>query len=161
MTNDDWTVVAAIGQAAAAAAAAVGLAFSGFQMKAATRVADLQALQEFLRSVTEREALLCEADTDERKARAFNEFLNFLEINAAAVNHGLFPKASREQVVDKLCSSIAVLQEASDWREALRQAVSSSTALLELVEFMRREKKTIAERATELRTAASKSNVLI
>jgi hypothetical protein len=60
-------MVAAIGQVIAAGAAAFGLIFVGRQIRNARKTADLHALQEFLRGVTEREDRVGNADPNEKK----------------------------------------------------------------------------------------------
>jgi hypothetical protein len=151
-------MVAAIGQVIAAGIAAFGLIFVGYQTRHARKTADLQALVEFLRGVTEREDRL-NAESNGKKRQAFNEFLNFLEAYAAADNRGLLPKTTRSIVVDKLCTSIAVIQEAPDWHGPFCEAVTSSTTFVELGKFMKRNRETINERAAELRSKAGVSNI--
>ncbi|MFZ3325940.1 MAG: hypothetical protein WA231_08645 [Methylocella sp.] len=148
-------MVAAIGQVIAAGAAAFGLIFVGCQIRDARKTADLNALREFLRGVTEREDPLLNADSNEKKRQTFNEFLNFLEINAAADNRGLFPKTTRFIVVEKLCTSIAVIQEAPNWHGPFCEAVTSSTTFVELGKFMKRNRKEINDRVAELRSKAA------
>lgn len=161
----DWTMVAAIGQVIAAGVAAFGLIFAAFglifvgrQIRDARKTADLHALQEFLRAVTEREDRL-NADSNEKKLQAFNEFLNFLEVNAAADNNDLFPKTTRLIVVDKLCTSIAVIQEAPDWHRLFCEAVTCSTTFVELHKFMKCNRKAINRRVAELRSKAAVSSI--
>jgi len=75
VSNEDWAMVAAVGQAIAAVAAVFGLWFVGCQIRYARKTADLQALQQFLKGVTEREDRLLNPDPNGRK-QAFYEFLN-------------------------------------------------------------------------------------
>jgi hypothetical protein len=149
-------MLAAIGQLITAGVAALGLIFVGCQIRDARKTADRQALREFLRGVTEREDRLI-ADSNGKKRQAFNEFLNFLEVNAAADNRELFPKTTRSIVVDKLCTSIAVIQEAPDWHGPFCEAVTSSTTFVELGKFMKRNRKAISDRVAELRSKAAES----
>jgi hypothetical protein len=148
-------MLAAIGQLITAGVAALGLIFVGCQIRDARKTADLQALREFLRGVTEREDRLT-ADSNGTKRQAFNEFLNFLEVNAAADNRELFP---RSIVVDKLCTAIAVIQESPDWHGPFCEAVTSSTTFVELGIFMKRNRKTINDRVEELRSKAGVSTI--
>jgi hypothetical protein len=152
----DWTTVAAIGQVIAAGVAAFGLIFVGRQIRDARKTADLHALREFLRGVTEHEDRLSNPDSNEKKRQAFNEFLNFLEVNAAADNRNLFPKTTR-LIVDKLSTSIAVIQETPGWRGPFCEAVTSSTTFVELGKFMKRNRKAINDRVAELRSKAAMS----
>jgi hypothetical protein len=124
----------------------------------ARKTADLHALQEFLRGVTEREDRVGNADPNEKK-QAFNELLNFLEANAAADNGDLFPKTTRSIVVDKLCTSIAEIQEAPAWHNQICEAVRSSTTFVELGKFMKRNRKAINDRVAELRSKAAVSTI--
>jgi hypothetical protein len=152
VSTEDWTVAAAAGQVVAAAAAITTLFFVGVQIRIARKTADLQALQEFVKSAAEREACLLSADTDAKKQQAFFEFLNFLEMNAAAVNGDLFHGKSRTIAVDKLCTSIAVIQEHSAWRDKFNHAITASTTFEELAKFMRCQRKVIECRSHEFRT---------
>lgn len=135
----------------AASASIAALFFVGVQIRIARRTADLQALQEFVKSAAEREACLLNADTDAKRQQAFFEFLNFLEMNAAAVNGALFHEMIRTIAIDKLCTSIAVIQVNSAWHDKLNDAITASTTFEELTKFMRRERKTIECRSDEFR----------
>lgn len=150
MSNEEWAIAAAAGQVVAAGAAVLALLFVGVQIRVARKTADLQALQEFVRSATEREARLRSA-SDQEKQQAFFEFLNFLEMNAAAVNGGLFHNKSRAMVIDKLCTSIVVIQENPAWHPHFVEAVMTATTFSDLQKFMERERKTIEKRAAEFR----------
>jgi hypothetical protein len=132
VTTADWTKVAAIAQVVATIISGCGLFFVGYQIRLAKRGADLQAMQEFLKSATEREERLCEAETDEKKRHAFNEFMNFLEIYAAAANKNLLPNTARNIVVDKLCTSIAVLHGEPAWLDQIGAAIKNSTTFIEV-----------------------------
>ena len=72
----------AIGQCVAAAAAILGLAFIGWQVREARKASDIQSLQAFLRDAKEHEHALLKAESPETKDQAFIEFLNFLETYA-------------------------------------------------------------------------------
>ncbi|MGI8569391.1 MAG: hypothetical protein ACR2KT_10140 [Methylocella sp.] len=157
MSNEDWAMVAAVGQAIAAIAAVVGLWFVGCQIRYARKTADLQAMQEFFSCITEREDRLINADSNDKKRQAFNELLNFLEVSAAADNNELFPKATRSIVIDKPCTSIAEIQEAPAWHNQICDAVRSSTTFVELGKFMKRNRKAIKDRVVELRSKAVES----
>lgn len=147
MTEPDfWSkpeVWAAIWQCVAALAAVVGLPFIGKQIRAARLSADLQSLQTFYRDAQEHERALIAAPTSAAKDQAFVEFLNFLELYAAAVNGGLFPKVSRRIATEKLRDSIAVITEMTDWHDKLQDAITSAYTFNSLRDFTRREKAAI------------------
>jgi hypothetical protein len=155
VTVEQWTVAAAASQVVAAVAAVAALIFVGVQIRVARQTADLHALQEFMKSATEREASVRDADNDQKKQQAFWEFLNFLEVNAAAFNGGLFHGKSRSIVVDKLCSSIAVIQENTAWHPLFRDAVTTTTTFAELADFMKQKRGIIEARSLELRRKTS------
>jgi hypothetical protein len=157
VSNESWARVAAVSQAIAAVAAVFGLWFVGCQIRYARKTADLQALLEFLKGVTEQEDRLLNADQNEKKQQAFNELLNFLEAIAAADNKDLFPKTARSIIVDKLCTSIAEIQEAPAWHDQICEAVRSLTTFVELGKFMKRNRKAIHDRVAELRSKAAVS----
>ena len=156
MSNEDWTIAAAAGQIVAAVAAVIGLFFVGFQVKVARKTADLQALQEFVRSAMEREACLINADAEQKKQQAFFEFLNFMEMNAAAINGDLFHNKTRSLAVEKLCTSIVVIQANPAFHDHFCQAVTNSTTFDELGKFMKRERKTITVLDMEFRAKISR-----
>ena len=144
MTDQNLTLIATAAQVLAAFASVVALGFVGLQIRSARTVADLTALLEFWRNVTEQEGKLFDPDAA-RKQMAFLELLNFLEVTAAAVNDKLFPKVSRRIVRDKLQTSIAVLQCAPDWHKTFLDAVATSTTFSELLKFMKRNRRQIEE----------------
>ncbi len=141
MTPAEWTEIAAIGQAIAAISAVAGLFFVGFQIRAAHRSSDLQTLQEFFRTATEREHALLESKGREAdQIKAFIEFINFLETYAAAYNKRLLPSVSREQISDKLTESLASIESNSLWSNRLNEAVTGPSALKELMAFRTRHR---------------------
>jgi hypothetical protein len=152
VTDHDWTVVAAAGQAVAAVASVAALFFVGFQIRMARKTADLQALQEFLRSTADHERRLLDAKEGEID-RAFFELLNFLETNAAALNGGLYHRVSGRMVSEKLRDSVALIQGAH-WHAKFEQAITTDTTLCELAIFMKRNRRAIA-RVVEMRAAAA------
>jgi len=160
-------MVAAVGQAAAAIVSAIGLALSAIglflvwsQLKVAKKTADLHALQEFLEAASEQEKRLLSAETEEEKRHNFNEFMNFLEINAAAVNDNLYPKTAYKLVVDKLCSSIAVI-EAEPWCcDQIKTSITHSSVFLELRKFYGRNRNTIKRCAEEHKISSNKADNL-
>ena len=143
LNAEQWVALSAIGQVASAIVAFFGLGFIGVQIRAARRTSDLQSLQEFLRSATEGERALLLARDGEEKERAFFEFANFLELQAAALHGRLFPKVTRAVVREKLRDSVAVIEQAEPWMEKLRQGRSSSTAFEHLLRFANRQRASI------------------
>lgn len=136
----NWTVIAGIGQAVAAAAAVAGLIFVGWQISAARKTADLQALQEFVRGAAYHETRLSDAETGEKKTQAFFEFMNFLETIAAAINTGLFPRTTKKFAHQKLRDSLAVLQAEPQWHQHIEQAITSANTFEEIRIFIQRNK---------------------
>lgn len=131
-------------------AAAGGLFFTAWQMVRSRRVADLQALQKFFDGLSEREAALAQARDDAAaQTHAFNEFLNFLEVYASAHNRKLVGSGSEEMVRHKLEDSYIELAEAKDWHPLIERALDRSTTFGEIVEFIRRHRKEIAQRRAE------------
>ena len=74
MTASDWVPYA---QLAGVFFAGVGLFFTGYQTLRSRRITDLQTLQKFSDDANEREAALAQAEGDQTRRHAFNEFLNF------------------------------------------------------------------------------------
>jgi len=153
MTSDPWAIASAIGQVVAAFAAIVGLPFIGLQLSWARKTADLRALQEFVRCAQDHENKLLRATTSAEKDQAFFEFLNFLEMNAAALNKKLFPKTSRAIVSEKLRDTVVVIEALPEWRQKFLNAITTATTFSEIAIFMRREKdaiKAVAEARKKL-----------
>lgn len=149
MTNDDWSVISAIGTAVSAAVAFVGLPFIGWQLMVARKTADLQSLQTFAKEVREHEENLITAPDAETKKKAFNEFLNLLELNAAALNGKLYPGTTKKIVREKMRDSILVIENSPDWHDEFTEAVTTDTTFSELQKFMKRERRYI--RSTRIR----------
>jgi len=139
-----WEAVAAVGQIIAAAAAVIGLVFVGLQVRAAKRATDLRNLQGFVNSTIERENAFLNAEGNHKKEQAFVELLNFLEINAAAVNGNLLPSVSRKIVRDSLINSVAAIQLEPFWAAQFVNAIRTVATFEELVRFMSTHKNQIA-----------------
>jgi chorismate mutase len=138
-----WEIAAAVGQVVAAVSSVAGLFFVGVQIRSARKVADIKTLQEFNRGTQERELALLNAQDNIRKEQAFVELLNFLEVNAAALNGNSFPPISRRIVKDSLATSIAAIQIEPAWAGKFSDAIRTISTFEELGLFMRREKKSI------------------
>jgi hypothetical protein len=152
VTDSDWTRISAIGQAAAAIIATLALAGLYFQIRMTRKSADLQALQDFVRNADQREDRLLDAVTDAKKDQSFNEFLNFLESSAGALNHNLFPKTTKQFVREKVRDSIATIQSVQSWHIKFEQAITTDTTFAEIAKFMRRNRADI-ERVVKMRAA--------
>ena len=141
-----WSTVevwAAIGQCLSALAAVCALVFVGFQIKAAQKTADLQSLQTFYQEVVKREQQLSNAQNDKEKDQAFVEFLNFMELHAAALNGNLFENVGKRIVVEKLRDCVVILQENDAWHANISGSMTSETTFNSLLEFIKNEKTTI------------------
>ena len=137
MGNEFWTVAASIAQIVAAAASVCGLYFVGAQIRASNKTADIQALQEFSKQTIEREHRFLNATNAAQKEQAFIEFINFLEMYAAALNGNLVPPVSRKIVSDSVVNSIAAIQMAPAWASKFEDAIRTATTFDELGRFMR------------------------
>lgn len=138
-----WEIATAIGQILAGGSAVVGLFFVGMQLRAASRATDFQILQEFSRGTMAREDAFLNAPDEDKKNQAFVDFLNFLEIHAAAFNGGLLPTVSRKIIADSLANSVAAIQLTPEWAEKVANAVRTVATFDELATFIRIEKKKI------------------
>ncbi len=107
---------------------------------------DIQHLQDFFKSVIEREAALAHALDDQRKRHAFIEYLDFLEVYSAAVIGGLFIGVAKELVRDKRIDSIITLERAPDWHEVIVDSVTSVITYKYLREFMEKHRKILRSR---------------
>jgi alpha-beta hydrolase superfamily lysophospholipase len=152
VTDSDWTRISAIGQAAAAAISMLALVGLYFQIRMTRKSADLQALQDFVRNADQREDRLLDAETDSKRDQAFNEFLNFLETSAGALNNNLFPKTTKQFVREKVRDSIATIQAVQIWHAKFEQAITTDTTFAEIARFMRRYRADI-DRVVKMRAA--------
>jgi hypothetical protein len=89
------------------------LFFTAWQFWRSRKTTTLQHLQDFFKSVIEREAALANATDDQKSRHAFVEYLDFLEVYSAAVIGGLFIGVAKELVRDKLIDSIITLERAA------------------------------------------------
>lgn len=146
MTSEDWNAVSAVGSILAGFSAFAGLLFIGIQIKAARKTADLQALQTFLQDTQKYEERLLAAKDSSSKESAFNDLLNFLELNAAAMNDNLFSKTTRRMAMEKLADSILIIESAREWHDRFCSAMTTETTFEELSKFYKRERKYIDKR---------------
>lgn len=143
MTEQEWTIVAAIGQAASAGIAAITLPLIFWQVREARKAADLQSLETFFANTLERESAFVRATNQDEKLQAFTEYLNFLECQAAALNGGILPKVSRELVRDKVVDSLALIEAQKAWHTELEKAILTPNTFTNLTKFIRRHRKAI------------------
>lgn len=130
-------------------AAALGLLLNAWQFSRSRRTAALQQIQDFYKSTTERELALANANGDERKLRhAFIEFLNFLEVYAAAINGKMFFGIAREIVSDKLIDSIVVLEGSRQWHDEIEKSITSVVTYKHLRLFITQHRRTIISRTS-------------
>jgi hypothetical protein len=147
---------AEIAQIGSSLAATVGLFFTAWQFRRSRRAVTLQHLQEFLKSTFEREAALANAADGEKKRHAFVEYLDFLEVYAAAVNESLFIGVARELVRDKIIDSIVALEHAPEWHVVIENSVTSAITYKYLVHFMVKHRALLdARRTSSIARAAS------
>lgn len=86
-----------------------------------------------MRAMNEREAALAATKDDPVKQRhAFVEFMNFLEIYAAAINTRLLVGVAREIVEDKIVDSLVELTNAPQWHDDIEQSMRSSATYTHL-----------------------------
>lgn len=94
--------------------------------------------------MNEREAALAVAKDDLAKQRhAFVEFMNFLEIYAAAINASLLVGVAREIVEEKIVDSLVELTNAPQWHDDIEQSMRSSTTYMHLRKFNRKRRSSI------------------
>lgn len=126
----------ALAACVAALVAATSAGFAGFQVMLSRRTATLQVLQVFDKAITEREAALAAADTDQAKEHAFIEFLNFLELYAGIANRTLLAGLALELVRDRLIDSVVVIERAPAWHDAIDNAIFHQDTFGELRKFL-------------------------
>jgi hypothetical protein len=139
-------------QIVSSSAAAIGLFFTAWQFWRSRKTTTLQNLQEFFKSVIEREAALAHAPTDEKKRHAFVEYLDFLEVYSAAVVGGLFIGVAKELVRDKLMDSIITLERAPDWHDIIVKSVTSEITYKYLRRFVEKHRKILRSRRSSFAT---------
>jgi hypothetical protein len=128
-------------------AAAIGLFINAGQFWRNRKATTLQHLQDFLKTMTEREEALAVAKGDGAKQiHAFVEYLNFLEIYSAALNTKLFIGAAREIVRDKMLDSIVLIDSMPHWHDEIEKSITSGVTYKHIARFMKRERRTLAAR---------------
>jgi hypothetical protein len=132
MTSQQWAEWA---QVVAAFAATAALIFTAYQLRYSRKTAGFQALNDFLRTVTEREAGLRKATDPEEHRAALYELLNMLEAYALACNKTLVYGPARKLVADKLVSSLATIRANEHARDALQLAIDSPNTFEHLAKF--------------------------
>jgi hypothetical protein len=146
MKAADLVQIAQVVGAVAASGAAI---FAARQMTQARRTAVLQSLQEFFKTVSERERALVSANTEEDREHAFVELLNFLEVYSAAHNGWLLQGASKALVGDKLIEAVVALEHSPHWHPRIEAAITSHTTFTSLAKFIARNRKAVhAKRLT-------------
>ncbi len=143
LSDKQWSAISALGTVAQAVTALVGLLFVGTQIRQARKTGDLQSLQEFLHAAKDHEHALINSGSDEDREKAFYEFVNFLETQAAALRGGLFSSVTRRIVREKIRDSVAVIEVIEPWMAKLDAAISSETTFEHLRDFCRRERRHI------------------
>jgi deoxyhypusine synthase len=133
-------------QIVSSSAAAIGLFVTAWQFWRSRKTTTLQNLQDFFKSVIEREAALAQATDDPRRRHAFNEYIDFLEVYSAAVMGGLFTGIAKELVCDKLIDSIVTLERAPQWHDVIDTSVTSVITYKYIVAFMAKHRKVLAAR---------------
>jgi hypothetical protein len=130
-------------QIASGICAAIGLTFVGWQLWRTRQARALEALQKFIEEMNRREAALRDA-TDKR--HALIEFLNFLEVYAAASRTRLVSGVAREFIDDKLIDSIVILQQSAHWHETIADSINSEIVYKYLRTFTKKQAPLIASR---------------
>lgn len=144
-------------QTGAALAAAIGLFVNAWQFWRTRKTTTLQHIQDFFKSMNEREAALAASQDDPAKqSHAFVEYLNFLEIYSAAMNGGLFVGVARELVCDKIIDSLVVLDAAPGWHQRIESSISSGITYSHIRSFLRRHRRTFDARKAAALLAAGK-----
>lgn len=142
MTPEDVAWWAMIGQCVGAGAACVALGIVGLQVHASTKATDAVAANALSSEYHSRERLFSEAP-DDLRIRRFIDLVNFLEVQAALVNSGSYPKVSREIASDLLHSCLSDIQGSAEWSAQIGTAISTSGTYRHLAIFMRRHRNTI------------------
>jgi hypothetical protein len=137
-------------------AAAIGLFISAWQFWRNRKAATLQHLQDFFKSMNEREAALAAGQGDARRqVHAFVEYLNFLEVYSAAVNDKLFIGVAKELVSDKIIDSLVILDATPEWHDQIESSITSKVTYKHIAEFIARNRRTFDARKSAVRETDS------
>ncbi len=152
---NSWEIAGAIASVISALAAAAGLAFLGWQIRAATKSSDLNSLVEFSRAVDEQERALAiavrDTELDETaKTEAFHSLLNLLEMYAGAHNRRLLQKTSCDFVRDKLLDAHILIEDVPYWRDTRAKAMLNPATFAEWETFVARHRAELTSRRREL-----------
>jgi hypothetical protein len=136
----------AYAQIVSSGGAAIGLFLTAWQFWRTRKTTTLQHLQDFFKSVIDREAAFAHATDPEKRRHAFVEYLDFLEVYSAAIMGGLFIGVAKELVQDKLIDSIITLERAPDWHDTIVSSVTSDITYKYLRKFAAKHRKLLASR---------------
>jgi ATP-dependent DNA ligase len=125
--------------------------FAAYQVWLGRRTAVLQALQEFFKTISERERAFASASSEQRE-NAFVDFLNALELYAAAYIKRLVTGVSRELVKDKLIDSLVLIEGAPHWHEKIEDAVTSQPTFKYLKRFVTKHRAIVNARSAAYRS---------
>jgi len=147
-----WAQVASgIAASVSSLVACVTTIFVVVQCVRLRRTSALQALQEFTKTLTERERALVVAPDADGHRLAFWELLNSLETHAAAYNGRLYIGTAAEIVRDKLVDSLVIIKDSPRGRAEMDAAMNSDAVFTHLHDFRRRNHRLIDARAAARR----------
>lgn len=149
LTESQWAALSAIGTLASAIITMMGLWFVGIQIRTATKVSDIEVLQQFLATAAELEREMREAGSVDAKDAAFFEYLNYLEFLAAGLQRNIFARLSREFISDKLLDALAMVEFYEPWSAKLDLAKSTPNAM-KYIELYRLKERRLIEKRKEI-----------
>lgn len=130
--------------------AAVGLLLTARSNIDQARSNDLNSLFYFVKELREAETrlLLAVRSRDVHQAEIVN-YLNILEVSAAAVNRKLFGRSTREMAMDRLVNDISILMSNDLTLSEIENAITAETTFQELGKFAGRHREIIKQRTSQ------------
>ena len=149
MTPDQVAFWAMVGQWVGSIGTVIALGAVGAQVRQASRAADATTLgavhQALSNELTNFTAARAVEGQPQAVINAFYSLVNFLELQAAAVNGRLNGSVSREIVSDLIKSAVADIEEFPAWNDVIQAGVDSPKTYAHLRLFCERNRREINE----------------
>ncbi len=131
---------------------AIGIQGTAKGLEQQVKAQDLSTLRQFILDVCEREDRLLKAVPmpDDIYQHALADYMNLLEVYAAAVNHNLIETTTSNIVRDRMINDIALVYRHKEISKSIREAKTSKATFVELDRFQKENASAIKRIQSEL-----------
>jgi hypothetical protein len=141
--SENVSLVADVATAIAASIAAVGLFLTWRALVAQRRSTDLGTMLALASLAREAEARVSTAEDLEKRQQELVNYLNFLEVYAAAVNERLLEEVTMNLARDRIVNDLAILSVSADARERVKCSITSSETFSHIQKFWKNNRVSI------------------